>query len=100
MAEFLLPVTNNRGQTRMEIVRTIDMTNDRSNFYRQIFTDRSNTFSINHRMRLFIFEHVRYVMNADIDEFVRLENFDEIIDANDLLATHNAGVVTSERELM
>lgn len=93
-------MTNNRGQTRMETVHTIDLTSDRSSFYRQIFSDRSDTFSINHRMRLFIFEHVRYVMSADIDEFVRLENFDEIIDASDLLATHNTGVVSSERELM
>lgn len=92
-------VTNNRGQTNKEKIHIIKLTNDRISFYENIFNERSQSFSQNNHLRLFIFEHVRYIMNFDIDEFVRLENLDEIIDASDLLTEQNEGVTPSERDL-
>lgn len=93
-------MANNRGQSSMERIQTINVTNIRFDFYRRLFTQTSNEFLHQNEIHLFSFEHVRYVLNANIEEFVRLPNLDELLNANDLLSDHNGGNGTSEREFL
>lgn len=39
-------------------------------------------------------------MNAETEEFVRLKNVDETLDANGLVVSHIEGIAETEREFM
>lgn len=93
-------VSNNRGHTSIENVFTVDLCNTLADFYGQIFKQRIHEFTCNRQLRLFMFEHVRYIMNAETEEFVRLKNVDETLDANGLLVSHSEGVTELERNFM
>lgn len=47
-----------------------------------------------------MFEHVRYIIDAEIEEFVRLNNVDEMLDENGLLVSQCKGVTELERIFM
>lgn len=93
-------VSNNRGQTSIENVFTVDLGGGLAKFYGQIFQQRVHEFTCNDQLRLFLFEHVRYIMNAETEEFVRLKNVDETLDSNGLVVSHIEGIAELEREFM
>lgn len=76
----------------------MDLCNALADFYDEIFNQRIHEFTCNKQLRLFMFEHVRYIMNAE--EFVRLKNVDETIDVNGLLHSHSEGITELERIFM
>lgn len=100
LIDVKLAVSNTRGHTSIENVFTVDLCNTLAKFYGQVFGQHISRFTYNRQLRLFVFEHVRYIMNVDTEEFVRLQNVDETLDANGLLVSHNEGVTELERNFM
>lgn len=67
-------------------------------------TDHNRKGSINivmnNQIRLFLFEHVRYVLNIDTEQFIRLRNLDEISTVNEIMLGKNNGVNASKRDAL
>ena len=57
-----------------------------------------NVVSADQEIRIFSYEHVRYVLDVDNEQFVRLRNFDSEFLVNDLIQSNRKGVSASQRE--
>lgn len=55
---------------------------------------------MNNQIRLFTYEHVRYVLNADSEQYVRLRNLDESSTVNGIMHSRNNGVSSARREIL
>lgn len=104
-------VLNNRGQSSIEKVIVLDFTNndDLPASIRSDDTIQANdlhnakgSFNIvmNNQMRLFTYEHVRFVLNADSEQFVRLRNLDESLTINEIMHARNNGVSAIKRDIL
>lgn len=94
---------NNRGQSSIEKVIILNFTqNDSPCNIDQDDQSAKGSINIimNNQIRLFIYEHVRYVLNTDTEQFVRLRNLDESSSVNDILHAKNNGVNSSKREVL
>lgn len=87
-------VGNNKGQGSIETVREILTDSYQLDFLAKILQDN---FGSHNKVRLFEFEHVRYVFNARDELFVRLRQFDEIATTNQLIHAGSTGLRFKER---
>lgn len=81
-------MTNNRGHSSIEPVKVIQwnselITGNYRDILKEINTHRSSVTQI----RTFVFEHVPYVFNYRIEQFVRMQNLDEISTINQLIGS-------------
>lgn len=83
-------MTNNRGHSSIEPVKVIQwnsdlITRDCREILKEINTHRSSVSQI----RTFVFEYVPYVFNYRIEQFVRMQNLDEISTSNQLIDSNS-----------
>lgn len=94
---------NNRGQSSTEKVIVLNFTQDDTP-YTVDHDDHNSKGSINiimnNQIRLFTYEHVRYVLNTDTEQFIRLRNLDESCSVNEVLHAKNSGVNSSKRDVL
>lgn len=81
-------MTNNRGHSSIEPVKVLQwksdlITGNYRDILKRINTQRSSVSQI----RTFVFEHVPYVFNYRIEQFVRMQNLDEISTTIQLIGT-------------
>lgn len=81
-------MTNNRGHSSIEPVKIIQWNSDLiTRNYREILKENNTHRSSVSQIRTFVFEHVPYVFNYQIEQFVRMQNLDEISTANQLIGS-------------
>lgn len=102
---LLYTVINNRGQSSVEQVIILDFTDyddvpDESIHETDHNRKGSINIVINNQIRLFIYEHVRYVLNIDTEQFIRLRNLDEISTVNEIMHVKNNGVSATKRDAL
>lgn len=83
---FWFLVTNNRGHSSLKPVKVIQLNTDLiTRNYRDILNEINTHRSSVSQIRTFDFEHVPYVFNYRIEQFVRMQNLDEISSINQLI---------------
>lgn len=93
-------VTNNKGHTSIERVHVIRPTSDKIDYYVEILDEiRQENASIN-EIRVFEFEHVRYIFNHRFEQFVRLQHLDEISTTNQLIYPNESGISMDKRDAL
>lgn len=88
-------VTNNRGQSSIEKVFVVNLADSSSEV-----NSISGAVTSHKEIRLFLFEHVRYYFNNEIEQFVRLKNIDEESTVNTLLHRNSCGITLAERDVL
>lgn len=90
-------VTNNKGQISLQRVLVIRPTADTISYYSNILREIRRDNASSNEIRIFEFEHVRYIFNNHIDQFVRLRQLDEISSINQLIIYSNYNSVSDEQ---
>lgn len=84
---FFTIVSNNKGQVSLEQVLVIRLNDENTALYNEILNEISRDSASTNDIRIFEFEHVRYIFNYHIDLFVRMRQLDEISTTNQLIHT-------------
>lgn len=81
----------------IEPVQVIRITADVFEYFTEILKEiNKNNASIT-ELHIFEFEHVRYIFNNRIEQFVRMRQLDEISSTNQLIHSQFIGVTDKER---
>lgn len=75
-------------------------TNDIQLYLRALREIMRDNDAIDNEIRVFDFEHVRYVFNNRTEQFVRLRQFDEMSTTNQLIHPDPPGVNVKERLIL
>lgn len=94
---YCISVTNNKGHASIETVHLIRPTYDKNEFYLEILREIRRENASNNAIQMFEFEHVRYIFNYRIEQFVRMQHFDEISTTHQLIYPNGMGITDSER---
>lgn len=97
---FTSIVTNNRGYTSTENIFTLCVNSEKAIHFNRILRDINEDFSSNEEIRLFEFEHVRYVFEYRTEQFVRILNLDETLTTNQLIKFPYEGVSDTQRDAL
>lgn len=94
-------MTNNRGLSSIVSVHVLCSNLD-SNIisYNDVLKQINNDHSSVNQIRIFTFEHVRYVFNYRVDQFVRMQNLDEFSTTNQLIHSNQIGLTTDQRSAL
>lgn len=93
-------VSNNRGHVSLERVRVICPTTDTIAFYLDVLKEVSRENSSTNEIRIFEFEHIRYIFNNQIDQFVRMRQLDELSTTNQLIHSNFNCVSGEQRDAL
>lgn len=97
---YCFSVTNNRGHSSIEPVQCLQTDSDVSS-YSAILNEINDSRSSIKQIRIFRFEHVRYMYNYRIERFVRMQNLDEVSTTNQLMNQSNQnGIDTAQRDAL
>lgn len=93
-------VTNNKGHKSIERVHVIRPATDKIDYFVEILHEISQENASTNEIRMFEFEHVRYIFNHRIEQFVRLHHLDEISTTNQLIYPNESGISNNERDAL
>lgn len=65
--------------------------------YADLLNAITERFSFNNEIRLFEFEHVRYVFDYRTEQFIRIWNLDETLTTNELIQCPQQGISDIQR---
>lgn len=97
--KFIL-VTNNKGHTSIETVHVIRPTTDKIDNYVEILHEISQENASTNEIRMFEFEHVRYIFNHRFEQFTRMQHLDEISTTNQLIYPNESGISINQRDAL
>lgn len=78
----------------------IRSTTDNSDYYAEILHEISPENASTNEIRMFEFEHVRYIFNYRYEEFVRMQHLDEISTTNQLIYPNESGISVDKRDAL
>lgn len=78
----------------------IRLTSDKNDYYLETLREIQNENESTNEIRMFAFEHVRYIFNNRIEQFVRMQHFDEISTTHQLIYPNGNGISDSERDAL
>lgn len=84
----------------IEPVHLIHVTADVVEYFTEILREISKQNASITELQIFEFEHVRYIFNNRIEQFVRMRQLDEISTTNQLMHSHFIGVTDKERDFL
>lgn len=69
-------------------------------YYLTVLNEINRENASTSEIRIFEFEHVRYIFNHHIDQFVRMRNLDELKTTNQLIHSNLSGVSNEQRDAL
>lgn len=72
-------------------------TTDKIDYFVEILREISQENASINEIRMFEFEHVRYIFNHRIEQFVRMQHLDEVSTTNQLIYPNESGISSDER---
>lgn len=76
------------------------VTYESAKYYDQIIREINNEHSSCNEIRIFIYEHVRYIFNHRYEQFERMKDLDEVSTTNQLIHSNNTGIGGEQRQLL
>lgn len=96
-------MTNNRGHSSVEPVKVLQWNSSlAAGNYRDILKEINTHRSSVSQIRIFVFEHIPYVFNYRLEQFVRMQNLDEISTVNQLIGfdSDQNGLADDQRDAL
>lgn len=90
-------VTSNRGHSSTEHVTILRSDSPQRTLYDDFLSGINGRFSFNNEIRIFVFEHVRYVLDYRTEQFIRIWNLDETLTTNELIQCAHNGISDAQR---
>lgn len=92
-----MTVSSNRGHSSTEHVSILRSDSPQRTAYNDVLNGINGRFSFNNELRLFEFEHVRYVFDYRTEQFIRIWNLDESLTTNELIQCAHDGITDDQR---
>lgn len=78
----------------------MNVTKESAKYYEDILKEINHEYENCHKIRIFLFEHVRYIFNNRTKQFVRMRDLDEVSTTNQLIYANESGVGADQRKFL